>query len=100
MDEWSVLERDFPTKEKALQAAGIIQITESRLSSSSNGPQYDIETQIFETEAKWRVRWRKVFVGDNSGCSGCGSCKENNQPVKTGNRPGKLIEFKRNKFYS
>lgn len=96
MEEWVILERDFPTKEKALQAAGIIQIAESRLSNRSKGPQYDIETEIFETKEIWRVKWRKVFAGYNSGCSQCSSCKETDILPKTGNRQGKLIEFKRN----
>lgn len=95
MEEWSILERDFPTKEKAIKAAGIIQITESRLSSNPKGPQYDIETEIFEIQNRWQIKWRKVFVGYNSGCSNCNSCKENAPPLKTSTRSGKLLEFKK-----
>jgi hypothetical protein len=95
VEEWIILERDFSTREKAIQAAGIIQITESRLSSIPKGPQYDIEIEIFETEERWRVKWRKIFAGINSGCSKCNSCNESQIPLKKGNKTGKLIEFKR-----
>ncbi|MDT3705103.1 MAG: hypothetical protein ROZ36_19430 [Thermincola sp.] len=97
MEEWSTLERDFPTKEKALKAAGIIQITESRLSSNPNGVQFDIETEIFEMDGRWRIKFRKVFAGYSTGCGSCSSCKESNLVHKKDNQPGKLIEFKRNK---
>lgn len=93
-EEWIVLERDFPTQDKALKAAGIIEIAEGRLSSNPKGPRYDIETETFETEAGWRVKWRKILAGYNSGCSNCGSCGEQ-APVKTNNKLGKVIEFKR-----
>jgi len=95
VEEWLILQRDFPTKERAIQAAGIMQITESRLSGTPNGPQYDIETEIFEMEKRWWVKWRKVFVGYDSGCSKCSSCSESNGPAKTSTRPGKVLEFKK-----
>jgi len=97
MEEWTLLGREFPTKDKASKAAGIIEITEARLSSAPNGTQYNIETDIFETEEGWRVKWRKVFAGYNSGCSKCGSCGEKNNSAKTGTKTGQLVEFKRHK---
>jgi len=95
VEEWNVSGSEFPTKEKALKAAGIIQITESRLTSVPRGPRYDIETEIYETGEGWRVKWRKVFAGYDSGCGKCSSCSEVNTPSKPGNKSGKLIEFKR-----
>lgn len=95
MEEWIVVERIFPTQDKAKQAIGIIEIAESRLSSNAKGSRYDIETETFETEAGWRVKWRKVFAGYNSGCSNCSSCGESPTPVKATGKTGKLLEFRR-----
>ncbi len=93
MEEWVMVNKVFPTEEKALKAANIISITESRLQSSPNGAKYDIETEILQTDEGWQVRWRKVFLGFGGGCSGCGSCNtgpEQRQAAK----PGRILEFK------
>ena len=97
MEEWVILERNFVSKDKALKAASILEITEGRLSGSPNGPRFDIETEIFETEDGWRIKWRKVFAGYNTGCSNCGSCGESHTPKNKNNGLGKVIEFKRDR---
>lgn len=93
MEEWVTVNKVFPTEEKALKAANIISVTESRLQSSPKGAQYDIETEVLQSDDGWYVRWRKIFAGFGGGCSGCGSCNtgpENRQET----RPGKVLEFK------
>ncbi|HWI54729.1 MAG TPA: hypothetical protein VNT57_03485 [Desulfobacteria bacterium] len=97
MEEWVVVNKVFPTEEKARKASNIISVTESRLLSSPNGAQYDIETEVLQTGDGWQVRWRKVFAGIGGGCSGCGSCNsgpENRQDTRQGTKPGKVLEFR------
>lgn len=101
MEEWTTVKQVFPTEAKAEKAANIISITESRLSSNPNGPQYSVETEVFMTDAGWQVRWRKVLTGYGGGCSGCGSCgSSGGSSVSSGDntnpeaRLAKVIEFK------
>lgn len=97
MDEWTVIQEIFPSEDKARRVAGIIEITESRLSSQPRGPQYTVETEITAVENGWQLRWRKVLIGYDRGCSGCGSCGGTTAPpaaeAKTGR--GKVLEFRR-----
>lgn len=93
MEEWVVVNKVFPNGEKARKAANIISVTESRLQSSPKGAQYDIETEVVQTDDGWQVRWRKVLSGYGGGCSGCGSCNTE-MANKRGAKPGKLLEFK------
>ena len=94
MEEWTVFSRLFPNKDKAEKAANTIRVTESRLLSSSTGPQYDIETEVTDTGDGWQVRWRKVLTGYGSGCKSCGSCDSGDDKVKKNARMGKVIQFR------
>ena len=69
-----------------------------KLFIGSKGSQYENEPEIFdfETEARWRAKRRKGYVGNYAGYSKCISCRESTSPIKTVNKPGKLLEFKRN----
>ncbi len=92
MEEWVTLKSLFDTEEKALKTANIVATTESRLASEPHGPQYEVETRLEQVEDKWRVSWRKVFVGFKSGCSSCQSCQPP-APKRTGT--GKVIPFRK-----
>lgn len=95
MEEWVTMNRIFPTEDKALKAAGIIRITESRLLSVPRGPQYDIEVGVDKVADGWQVRWRKVLTGYDSGCSGCGSCNNvTDESGKQKQEPGKVLKFR------
>ena len=90
--EWVKLETLYDSEEKALKIGSIVATTEARLASQKRGPQYEVETRVEQVEDKWQVFWRKVFVGNKTGCSGgCGSC-HNKLPGKT---KGKVIPFKK-----
>lgn len=92
MMEWVKLEKLFDSEEKALKTASIVSTTEARLASQKRGPQYEVETRIEQVEGKWQVSWRKIFIGNKTGCGGgCGSC-QNKLPEKTN---GKVIPFKK-----
>ena len=90
--EWVKLETFYDSEEKALKTASIVATTEARLASQQRGSQYEVETRIEQVEEKWQVFWRKVFVGNKTGCGGgCESC-HNKLPRKT---KGKVIPFKK-----
>jgi len=93
-EPWVTLQRIFSTEKDAAKAARILTTTESRLSSIPGGPQYDIETEIFEVATGWQVRWRKVFAGIGSGCGGCGSCGPSNPGKAEKKQKGEVIQFK------
>jgi hypothetical protein len=95
--EWVKLHNSFDSEEKALKAATVVATTESRLSSQARGPQYEVETRIEQVADKWLVFWRKVFVGNKTGCGGgCGSC-HNELPEKNndGQKNGKVLPFRK-----
>lgn len=94
MEDWTTVKQIFLTEDKAQKAANIISITESRLSSSSGGAQYSVETEVFMTDAGWQVRWRKIITGYGGGCSGCGSCGTAGNDSKQETRLAKVIQFK------
>lgn len=94
MEEWTTVNQVFPTEAKALKAANIISITESRLSSSPGGAQYSVETEVFMGDTGWQVRWRKVLTGYGGGCSGCGSCGSTGNESSREARLAKVIQFK------
>ncbi|MFA7467362.1 MAG: hypothetical protein WCY82_03740 [Desulfotomaculaceae bacterium] len=89
--EWVKLQNSFDSKEKALKTANIVATTEAKLASLPGGPQYEVETRVEQTEEKWQVLWRKVFVGFKSGCGGCKSCTEQ----LPGQTKGKVIPFRK-----
>lgn len=98
MEDWVTLNKIYSCEKEAGRIAEIVKITESRLSSSTRGPQYDIETKIIKCDDGWQVKWRKIFVGFNSGCGGCNSCggkaPVENREKATSSQKGKVIEFK------
>lgn len=94
MEEWVNLNQVFVTMEKAQKVANAIIVTESRLSSSPSGPQYDIETEITQVSDGWRVRWRKIQVDFDGGCQGCGACSIEENRIKQETRMGTVIQFR------
>ncbi|MHB8156674.1 MAG: hypothetical protein ACYDEQ_04710 [Desulfocucumaceae bacterium] len=91
--EWIKLEKLYDSEEKAIKTASIVATTEARLASQQRGPQYEVEIRIEQEDDKWQVFWRKVFVGNKTGCGGgCQSCHSSKLPVKT---KGKVIPFKK-----
>ena len=94
MEEWVIVEKIFPSEDKAQKAALVIKVTESRLLSATRGAQYDIETEVAVVSGGWQIRWRKVLMGYDSGCSNCGSCQNQGKQAKTERRPGKVLQFK------
>ena len=95
MEEWVTIDKIFLFEAQAQKAAQIIRVTESRLLSSERGLQYDIETELVKTQTGWQIRWRKVLLGNGSGCGGCGSCQSQDQNTPVNGRPkaGKVIQF-------
>ncbi len=90
--EWVKLETIYDSEEKALKIANIVATTEARLASQKRGPQYEVETRIEQVEEKWQVFWRKIFVGNKTGCGGgCTSCHVQS-PRKT---KGKVLPFRK-----
>ncbi len=90
--KWVKLETLYDSEEKALKTASIVATTEARLASQKRGSQYEVEIRVEQVEDKWQVFWRKVFVGNKTGCGGgCVSCR-NKSPRKN---KGKVIPFKK-----
>ena len=95
LEDWVRVASVYPTEEKAKKAANIIEITESRLANSPNGPQYMVETMIEKVAEGWQILWRKLFSGYKSGCGGgCSSCGSEDTSRKK-KEMGKVIPFKR-----
>ena len=89
--EWVKIQTLYDTEEKALKTASIVTTTETRLANQQRGPQYKVETRIEKVEDKWQVFWRKVFVGNKTGCGGgCERCDKLPRKNK-----GKVIPFKK-----
>lgn len=90
--DWVKLQTFYDTEKKALLTANVVATTESRLANQKSGPQYEIETRIEPVGDKWQVLWRKVFVGNKTGCGGeCGSCSTK-LPSKN---KGKVLPFRK-----
>ncbi|WP_066636422.1 hypothetical protein [Desulfolucanica intricata] len=90
--EWVKIQNFFDSEQKALKTAGIVATTETRLANQHHGPQYEVETKVEQIEGKWYVFWRKVFIGNKSGCGGgCKSCCDKLPPKST----GKVIPFRK-----
>lgn len=91
--EWVKLQTAYDSEEKAQKTANIVATTEARLANQQRGPQYEVETRLEQEDGKWQVYWRKIFVGNKSGCGvGCGSC-QNKPPKQT--KEGKVIPFRK-----
>jgi hypothetical protein len=96
MEDWVTVDKVYPFEAQAQKAAQIVRVTESRLLSTELGLQYDVETELVESPTGWQIRWRKVLLGNGSGCGGCSSCQDQSQktPVKSGPQSGTVILFK------
>ncbi|PKM80697.1 MAG: hypothetical protein CVU89_12215 [Firmicutes bacterium HGW-Firmicutes-14] len=93
MEEWVTLQAVYASEKEARKVAGIVEITESRLLSLPGGPQYDIETEVFEDKDGWKIRWKRVPAAARPGCSSCSSCG-NNGPAGPKKKPAKVLQFK------
>ncbi|ODA38902.1 hypothetical protein [Desulfosporosinus sp. BG] len=92
MMEWVKIQTLYDSEKKALNIANIVATTEGRLANQQHGPQYEVETRIEQVGEKWQVFWRKVFVGNKTGCGGgCASCSDN-LPKKN---KGKVLPFRK-----
>lgn len=89
--EWVMLQTLYDSEREALKIANIVATTEARLANQQRGPQYEVETRIEQVGEKWQVFWRKVFVGNKTGCGGCESCSDN-LPRKN---KGKVLPFRK-----
>jgi len=92
--EWVKIETLYDSEIKAMKIANIVATTEARLASQQRGPQYEVETRIEQVGEKWQVFWRKIFIGNKTGCGGgCESCSsDSNLPKKT---KGKVLPFRK-----
>jgi len=92
--EWVKIQTLYDSEKQALKVANIVATTEARLANQDRGPQYEVETRVEQTNEKWQVFWRKIFIGNKTGCGGgCGSCSDNN-PLPKKNL-AKVLPFRR-----
>jgi len=81
--EWVKIQTLYDSEKLALKTANIVATTEARLANQPQGPQYEVETRIEPVKEKWQVYWRKVFIGNKTGCGGgCESCSSEPAPKK------------------
>lgn len=91
--EWVKIETFYGSEKQALKIANIVATTEARLANQQRGPQYEVETRVEQIDEKWQVSWRKIFIGNKTGCGGgCDSCSSDPVPQKT---LAKVLPFKR-----
>ena len=91
--EWVKIETFYDSEKQALKIANIVATTEARLANQQRGPQYEVETRVEPIDEKWQVSWRKVFIGNKTGCGGgCESCSSDPVPKKT---LAKVLPFRR-----
>lgn len=91
--EWVKIPTLYDSEKQALKIANIVATTEARLTNQQNGPQYEVETRIEQVEEKWQLFWRKVFIGNKTGCGGgCESC--NSEPTPNKNL-AKVLPFRK-----
>lgn len=94
LTEWVKLQTLYDSEKQALKTANIVATTEARLANQQHGPQYKVETRIEQIDEKWQVYWRKVFIGNKTGCGGgCESCGDSNLTPKKNN--AKVIPFRK-----
>ncbi|HBV88334.1 MAG TPA: hypothetical protein DEF42_17220 [Desulfosporosinus sp.] len=95
LEEWVKIPTLYGSEKQAIKTANIVSTTEARLLNQQSGPQYEVETRIAQIEDKWQVSWRKIFIGNKTGCSGgCQSCSSAPSP-DPGKKKGKIIPFRR-----
>jgi len=91
--EWVKIQTLYCSEKQALKVANIVATTEARLANQQNGPQYEVETRIEQVEGKWQLFWRKIFIGNKTGCGGgCESCTS--EPVPSKNL-AKVLPFRK-----
>ncbi len=94
LNEWVKIQTLYDSEKQALIVSNIVATTEARLANQERGPQYEVETRVEQTDEKWQVYWRKIFIGNKTGCGGgCGSCSDNTPPPKKS--MAKVLPFKR-----
>jgi len=82
--EWVKLQTLYDSEKQALKIANIVATTEARLANQERGPQYEVETRVEQVSEKWQVLWRKIFIGNKTGCGGgCESCSSDPLPKKS-----------------
>jgi len=95
LKEWIKIPTLYGSERQALKTANIVATTEARLLNRQRGPQYEVETRIVQVEEKWQVFWRKIFIGNKTGCGGaCQSCSSAPETVPE-NKKGKIIPFRK-----
>lgn len=91
--EWVKIQTLYDSEKQALKTANIVATTEARLANQERGPQYEVETRVEQIDEKWQVFWRKVFIGNKTGCGGgCESCSSDPLPRKN---LAKVLPFRR-----
>ncbi|MCO1603933.1 hypothetical protein [Desulfosporosinus nitroreducens] len=79
--EWVKIQTLYDSEKQAQKTANIVATTEARLANQQHGPQYEVETRVDQIDGKWQVFWRKVFIGNKTGCGGgCQSCSDS-EPI-------------------
>ncbi|GAB6153638.1 hypothetical protein JCM17380_23880 [Desulfosporosinus burensis] len=93
--EWVKIQTLYDSEKQALKTANIVATTEARLANQQRGPQYEIETRVNQIDKKWQISWRKVFIGNKTGCGGgCESCGGNSNLTPKKNN-AKVIPFRK-----
>lgn len=93
LTEWVKIQTLYDSEKQALKTANIVATTEARLANQPQGPQYEVETRIEPVDEKFQVFWRKVFIGNKTGCGGgCDSCSS--EPA-TKKQMAKILPFRR-----
>ena len=91
--EWVTIQTLYDSEKQALKIANIVATTEARLANQQRGPQYEVVTKVEQINEKWQVSWRKVFIGNKTGCGGgCESCSSEPSPKKN---IAKVLPFRR-----
>ena len=94
LNEWVKIQTLYDSEKQALKVSNIVATTEARLANQERGPQYEVETRVEQSDEKWQVYWRKIFIGNKTGCGGgCESCSDNNPLPKKS--MAKVLPFKR-----
>ncbi|MDR3602940.1 MAG: hypothetical protein P4L49_21105 [Desulfosporosinus sp.] len=90
--EWIKIQTLYDSEKKALKTANIVATTEARLANQQSESQYEVETRLEQVGEQWQIFWRKVFVGNKTGCGGgCESCSDT-MPRKN---MGKILPFRK-----
>ncbi|HBW35467.1 MAG: hypothetical protein VR66_27265 [Peptococcaceae bacterium BRH_c23] len=92
--EWVKIQTLYDSEKQALKTANIVATTEARLANQQRGPQYEVETRVDQINEKWQISWRKVFIGNKTGCGGgCESCGDSAPTPKKST--AKVIPFRK-----